>query len=917
MAEEQTSELLKKKRKSFRTAVTKVVNELEAELSNSDLNIDRLSELVETLSIKFEPLTLVDQQLEPLFKPEQFDGEFEITEEYREKVLLWQFRAKKKINEYLKPRVTSPSFQTTLSQSQDEHFRDSDNIRIKVPKYYITRFYGDDASKWLTFWNSFETAVHNNESLNKVDKFNYLKAHLGGSALNTVEGFPISAKAYDEAVELLKNRFANPEILIQAHMNKILSLQPLKNSNDLRSFRKFVDNCNVQLRSLNSLGVSSANYGKILCPMLLKLIPSDLLLDYNKLQQNGSGSDIQQLLSFLTQSLTAREQTYSTNKSSFELCDRRQKTKSSFSTRFHRIVDTRETKSKEEVTKRRILSLAHRIFDPIGFTCPIILIPKLLIQECWKIEASWDSKLPVDIERKFEAWKKQLIEIQDIKITRRLSNLDLKDANLSLRFFRDATKSSYARHDFHFPFILSSNHPVIKARINYKHAQLDHDGVQMLMYRLRKNYWILKGIRTIKEVIKICIICKRSNVKPISVSERLLLQDRVRDTAIFEIKGKDLARPLILKSREKNWILILICTVDRAIYLELLTSIWTVSGTNFKGDYRLYQKVNLEKLKNLEELNPISWKFIPPQAPWWGGFWERLIGLMKRTLRKTSLNQEEMYTVLCDCESLINSRPLTYVTDDVEDLEPLTPAMFLQDIREVGVPELDRIDENKLNKRLVYRNRIQTDLRKRFRVEYLGQLRKIKNVKGEDTLSEGDIVLVGDDHTKRINWNLGKILKLYPGKDEKVRAAQVKTKLGTFLRPVQKLYLLEVMEKTKSFVHPTNSPLFSDANEGSHLPINIDPELSKHQGAATPLTQPCSSVSNGGARLEPRAETSSHQQAETSPMQLCSSVSNSGGELRQVDTSRRRPLRCSPVPVFPMVKPEWSRELRPLNFQMT
>ncbi|GFT24243.1 hypothetical protein TNCV_2064691 [Trichonephila clavipes] len=52
----------------------------------------------------------------------------------------------------------------------------------------------------------------------------------------------------------------------------------------------------------NSLGVSSANYGKILCPMLLKFIPSDLVLDYNKLQQKDSGSDIQQLLSFLTQS---------------------------------------------------------------------------------------------------------------------------------------------------------------------------------------------------------------------------------------------------------------------------------------------------------------------------------------------------------------------------------------------------------------------------------------------------------------------------------------------------------------------------------------------------------------------------------------------------------------------------------------
>ncbi|GFW06763.1 integrase catalytic domain-containing protein [Trichonephila clavipes] len=65
--------------------------------------------------------------------------------------------------------------------------------------------------------------------------------------------------------------------------------------------------------------------------MLLKLIPSDLVLDYNKLQQKDSGSDIQQLLSFLTQSLAAREQTYTANKSSFELCNRRQETKSNFS----------------------------------------------------------------------------------------------------------------------------------------------------------------------------------------------------------------------------------------------------------------------------------------------------------------------------------------------------------------------------------------------------------------------------------------------------------------------------------------------------------------------------------------------------------------------------------------------------------
>ncbi|GFT63107.1 integrase catalytic domain-containing protein [Trichonephila clavipes] len=369
----------------------------------------------------------------------------------------------------------------------------------------------------------------------------------------------------------------------------------------------------------------------------------------------------------------------------------------------------------------------------------------------------------------------------------------------------------------------------------------------------------------------------RFNAKPISVSEGLLPQDRVRDAAVFEIIGLDLAGHLILKNGETNWILILTCAVYREIHLELLTSVSTESflldlrrfiarrgqpsviysdnGTNFKGAYSTLSESELRKIEEYRRAKSNFMEiFIPPQVPWWGGFWERVIGLVKRTLRKTlgrtSLNHEEVYTVLCDYESLINSRPLTYVTDDVKDLKPLTPAMFLHDIGEIGVPELDQIDENKLNKILVYRNRIQNDPRKRFRVEHLGQLRKTRNIKGEITLSEGDIVLVGDDHTKSVNWNL-----------------------------VRKLYLLEVTEKNKSSVHPTNSPLFSDANEGSHLPINIDHELSKPQRAATSSMQPCSSISNGGAGLDTRAETSGHQQAETSSMQTCSSVSDVGARV--------------------------------------
>ncbi|GFT18621.1 integrase catalytic domain-containing protein [Trichonephila clavipes] len=264
-------------------------------------------------------------------------------------------------------------------------------------------------------------------------------------------------------------------------------------------------------------------------------------------------------------------------------------------------ISYRETESKE-VTKRRILSLVHRYFEPIGFTCPITLITELLIKECWKIETSWNSKLQIDIERKFERWKNQLIEIQDLKIPRRLSELDFKDINLSLQDFCDASKSSYARQNFRLPIILPSNHPAVKALIIYKHVQLGHAGVQMLMYTLRESYWILKGRKTIKEVIKTCIICKRNLYR--------YQKDSYLKTGAIHLA-------LLTSVSTESFLLGLRRFIARRGRPSV---IFSDNGTNFKGVYRLYQKVNLEKLKNVEELNRISRKFILPQAPWWGGF---------------------------------------------------------------------------------------------------------------------------------------------------------------------------------------------------------------------------------------------------------------------------------------------------------
>ena len=70
--------------------------------------------------------------------------------------------------------------------------------------------------------------------------------------------------------------------MISAHMSKLLNLTPVKKSSDLNALRQLYDECEIQIRSLESLGVMSETYGSLLCPILLQMIPGDIALDYSR-----------------------------------------------------------------------------------------------------------------------------------------------------------------------------------------------------------------------------------------------------------------------------------------------------------------------------------------------------------------------------------------------------------------------------------------------------------------------------------------------------------------------------------------------------------------------------------------------------------------------------------------------------------
>ncbi|CAG7831255.1 unnamed protein product, partial [Allacma fusca] len=100
------------------------------------------------------------------------------------------------------------------------------------------------------------------------------------------------------------------------------------------------------------------------------------------------------------------------------------------------------------VTKRKILAIAHKIFDPIGFTCPVTLYPKFLLQLTWETKSGWDSELPAEISTKFQKWAQELDLLPQVKIPRWIIGGSSEKSNWSIHTFSDASKGAYAASVF-------------------------------------------------------------------------------------------------------------------------------------------------------------------------------------------------------------------------------------------------------------------------------------------------------------------------------------------------------------------------------------------------------------------------------------------------------------------------------------
>ena len=167
----------------------------------------------------------------------------------------------------------------------------------------LAKFKGD-VTAWVSFWDSFKSAVHENNEISKIDKFIYLHSLLEGAAALTIQGLSLTEANYDSAIELLK-RFGNTKQIIATHMEEIFRL-PACIGDRAQPLRRLYDKMMVHIRGLKSLGIETTQYGSVLIPVLMSKLPDGVRLRVAR-ENREETWEINHLMSTILIEVEARE----------------------------------------------------------------------------------------------------------------------------------------------------------------------------------------------------------------------------------------------------------------------------------------------------------------------------------------------------------------------------------------------------------------------------------------------------------------------------------------------------------------------------------------------------------------------------------------------------------------------------------
>ena len=384
-------------------------------------------------------------------------------------------------------------------------------------------------------------------------------------------------------------------------------------------------------------------------------------------------------------------------------------------------------------------------------------------------------------------------------------------------------------YDIKHPVLLPKGSHLTMLLIRHFHLSFLHGGPKLILSMLSRKFWILSGRDAVRRFIFTCVPCTRTKASRPFPFMGDLPSHRVELHRPFLRVGMDYGGPFVLKeTRRRNsrttkaYLALFIRMSTKAVHLEMVSDlstdaflasldrfvsrrgvpsdIYSDNGTNYVGAARQLKALFHDPELQSEVSNrvPSNWHFNPPAAPHFGGLWEAAIKSTKTHLRRVIgiqiLTTEEFLTLITRIEGILNSRPLTAMSADPNDLQPLTPGHFLIGLPICALPEknLTGAPVHRLDRWQLIRQCYQSFWR-RWTTEYLTTLQgRVKWYKHNINLQVDDLVVVEAPHRPPTDWQMGRIIEVHPGKDGVVRVATVRTQNGTITRPVVKLVKLLV-----------------------------------------------------------------------------------------------------------------------------
>lgn len=202
----------------------------------------------------------------------------------------------------------------------------------------------------------------------------------------------------------------------------------------------------------------------------------------------------------------------------------------------------------------------------------------------------------------------------------------------------------------------------------------------------------------------------------------------------------------------------------------------------------IFIEENNKILKQLSE-EEATWHFIPPRGPHFGKLWEVSVKSDKRVAGNAFLKIEEFETLIVQIEAILNSRPLSPISSDPSDLNPLRPFHYLIGDTSRAIPE-ENLEDTPINPltRWQYVQKLRQQFWRQWHKEYLTNLQYRTKWKDTNTkIQPGQLVLLRENNIPPMNWPLGRIIATHLGKDNVVLVVTVKSQYGTFKRTVVKI----------------------------------------------------------------------------------------------------------------------------------